>query len=220
MLTNELINHAIPQLQLQDSISRALQLIQEYRLTHLPVVSGNKYLGMIGEDDLFDAGQENSSIGILQDNFITMAVREEEHFLTSLNCCNLFETNIVPVINQQNELMGIITATDLLKALGSYSGSNEMGGIIVIEMDRSRFAISEISRIVESNDATILHLNTTFNAENSLLTVTLQLNKKEIATIVSSFERYESTIVNYFGDEKFENEIHSNYRHLMSYLDI
>jgi CBS domain-containing protein len=220
MLNNELINHAIPQLQLQDSISRALQLIQEYRLTHLPVVSGNKYLGMIGEDDLFDAGQENSSIGILQDNFITMAVREEEHFLTSLNCCNLFETNIVPVINQQNELMGIITATDLLKALGSYSGSNEMGGIIVIEMDRSRFAISEISRIVESNDATILHLNTTFNAENSLLTVTLQLNKKEIATIVSSFERYEYTIVYYFGDEKFENEIHSNYRHLMSYLDI
>jgi hypothetical protein len=116
--------------------------------------------------------------------------------------------------------MGIITATDLLKALGSYSGSNEMGGIIVIEMDRSRFAISEISRIVESNDATILHLNTTFNAENSLLTVTLQLNKKEIATIVSSFERYEYTIVYYFGDEKFENEIHSNYRHLMSYLDI
>jgi CBS domain-containing protein len=220
MLNNELINHAIPQLQLQDSISRALQLIQEYRLTHLPVVSGNKYLGMIGEDDLFDAGQENSSIGILQDNFITMAVREEEHFLTSLNCCNLFETNIVPVINQQNELMGIITATDLLKALGSYSGSNEMGGIIVIEMDRSRFAISEISRIVESNDATILHLNTTFNSENSLLTVTLQLNKKEIATIVSSFERYEYTIVHYFGDEKFENEIHSNYRHLMSYLDI
>ena len=220
MLNNELINHAIPQLQLQDSISRALQLIQEYRLTHLPVVSGNKYLGMIGEDDLFDAGQENSSIGILQDNFITMAARVEEHFLTSLNCCNLFETNIVPVINQQNELMGIITATDLLKALGSYSGSNEMGGIIVIEMDRSRFAISEISRIVESNDATILHLNTTFNAENSLLTVTLQLNKKEIATIVSSFERYEYTIVHYFGDEKFENEIHSNYRHLMSYLDI
>ena len=220
MLNNELINHAIPQLQLQDSISRALQLIQEYRLTHLPVVSGNKYLGMIGEDDLFDAGQENSSIGILQDNFITMAVREEEHFLTSLNCCNLFETNIVPVINQQNELMGIITATDLLKALGSYSGSNEMGGIIVIEMDRSRFAISEISRIVESNDATILHLNTTFQSENSLLTVTLHLNKKEIATIVAAFERYEYTIVHYFGDEKFENEIHSNYRHLMSYLDI
>ena len=47
-----------------------------------------------------------------------------------------------------------------------------------------------------------------------------ELNKKEIATIVSAFERYEYTIIHYFGDEKFENEIHSNYRHLMSYLDI
>jgi len=220
MLTNELINHAIPQLQLQDSISRALQLIQEYRLTHLPVVSGNRFLGMIAEDDLFDAVQENGNIGVLQDNFIAVAVREEEHFLTTLKCCNLFETNIVPVINQQNELMGVITASDLLKALGDYSGSNEIGGIIVLEMDRYRFSISEIGRIVESNDATILHLNTTFNSENSLITVTLQLNKKEIATIVSAFERYEYTIVHYFGDEKFENEIHSNYRHLMSYLDI
>jgi CBS domain-containing protein len=220
MLTNELINHAIPQLQLQDSISRALQLIQEYRLTHLPVVSGNRFLGMIAVDDLFDAVQENGNIGVLQDNFIAVAVREEEHFLTTLKCCNLFETNIVPVINQQNELMGVITASDLLKALGDYSGSNEIGGIIVLEMDRYRFSISEISRIVESNDATILHLNTTFNSENSLITVTLQLNKKEIATIVSAFERYEYTIVHYFGDEKFENEIHSNYRHLMSYLDI
>jgi CBS domain-containing protein len=220
MLTNELINHAIPQLQLQDSISRALQLIQEYRLTHLPVVSGNKFLGMIAEDDLFDAVQENGNIGVLQDNFIAVAVREKEHFLTALKCCNLFETNIVPVVNQQNELMGVITASDLLKALGDYSGSNEIGGIIVLEMDRYRFSISEISRIVESNDATILHLNTTFNSENSLITVTLQLNKKEIATIVSAFERYEFTIVHYFGDEKFENDIHSNYRHLMSYLDI
>jgi predicted transcriptional regulator len=175
---------------------------------------------MIAEDDLFDAVQENVNIGVLQDNFIAVAVREEEHFLTTLKCCNLFETNIVPVINQQNELMGVITASDLLKALGDYSGSNEIGGIIVLEMDRYRFSISEIGRIVESNDATILHLNTTFNSENSLITVTLQLNKKEIATIVSAFERYEYTIVHYFGDEKFENEIHSNYRHLMSYLDI
>ena len=220
MLTNELINHAIPQLQLQDSISRALQIIQEHQLSHLPVVSGNKYLGMIGEDDLLDAGQENGSIAILQENFIAVAVRDGEHFLNAVKCCNLFETTLVPVINHQNELLGVITATDLLKALGDYSGSNEMGGIIILEMDRSKFAISEISRIVESNDATILHLNTTFKSENSLLTVTLHLNKKEIATIVAAFERYEYTIVHYFGDEKFENEIHSNYRHLMSYLDI
>ena len=44
--------------------------------------------------------------------------------------------------------------------------------------------------------------------------------EKEIAAIVSTFERYEYDVIYYFGDEKFENEVHSNYRHLMNYLDI
>jgi len=220
MLTAELINNNIPRLQLQDSVSKALQLINDYRITHLPVVSEDKYLGMISEEDLLDVEEEKGTIEFLQDNFITAAVKENEHFLNAVKCSNQFETTIVPVTNEENELVGVITVTDLLKALGDFSGANEIGGIIVMEMERSQFSISEISRIVESNDATVLHLNTTVHAVTGLLTVSLHINKKEIAAIVSAFERYDYDIIYYFGDEKFENEIHSNYRHLMSYLDI
>lgn len=220
MLTAELINNNIPRLQLQDSVSKALQLINDYRVTHLPVVSEEKYLGMISEDDLLDVETEKGTIEFLQENFIGAFVKENEHFLNAVRCSNQFETSIVPVTNDQKELVGVITVNDLLKALGDFSGANEIGGIIVMEMERSQFAISEISRIVESNDATILHLNTTIQPDTGLLTVSLHLSKKEIAAIVSAFERYEYDIIYYFGDEKFENEIHSNYRHLMSYLDI
>jgi acetoin utilization protein AcuB len=220
MLTAELINNNIPRLQLQDSVSKALQLINDYRITHLPVVSEDKYLGIISEDDLLDVEAEKGTIEFLQDHFITAAVKENEHFLNAVKCSNQFETTIVPVINEEKGLVGVITVTDLLKALGDFSGANEIGGIIVMEMERSQFSISEISRIVESNDATVLHLNTTIHAITGLLTVSLHINKKEIAAIVSAFERYDYDIIYYFGDEKFENEIHSNYRHLMSYLDI
>lgn len=220
MLTAELINNNIPRLQLQDSVSKALQLINDYRVTHLPVVAEDKYLGLVSEDDLLDVDEEKGTIEFLQESFIVASVKENEHFLNAVNCSNQFETSVVPVTNEEKELVGVITVTDLLKALGDFSGANEIGGLIVMEMERSQFAISEISRIVESNDATILHLNTTVHAHTGLLTVSLHLNKKEIAAIVSAFERYEYDIIYYFGDEKFENEIHSNYRHLMSYLDI
>lgn len=220
MLTAELINNNIPRLQLQDSVSKALQLINDYRVTHLPVVAEDKYLGMISEDDLLDVEAEKGTIEFLQENFVPAFVKENEHFLNAVKCSNQFETTIVPVTNEERELVGVITVTDLLKALGDFSGANEIGGIIVMEMERSQFAISEISRIVESNDSTVLHLNTTVQPDTGLLTVSLHLNKKEIAAIVSAFERYDYDIIYYFGDEKFENEIHSNYRHLMSYLDI
>ena len=220
MLTAELINNNIPRLQLQDSISKALQLINDFRVTHLPVVADGKFLGLISEDDLLDVESEKGTIEFMQEHFIPAQVKENEHFLNAVKCSNQFETTVVPVINEEKDLVGVITVTDLLKALGDFSGANEIGGIIVMEMERIQFAISEISRIVESNDATILHLNTTVQPETGLLTVSLHLNKKEIAAIVSAFERYEYDIIYYFGDEKFENEIHSNYRHLMSYLDI
>ena len=220
MLTTELINNNIPQLKLQDSISKALQLINDYRVTHLPVVSEEKYLGLISEDDLMDAEDDRLTIQVLENSFVKAFVKENEHFLNAVNCSNRYETSVVPVINDDEELVGAITLTDLLKALGDFSGANEIGGIIVMEMERSQFAISEISRIVESNDATILHLNTTVQPQTGMLTVTLHLNKKEISTIVASFERYEYDVIYYFGDEKFENEIHINYRHLMNYLDI
>ncbi len=219
MLTIELINNNIPRLKLQDTAGKALQLINDFRVTHLPVVADDKYLGLISEEDLQDA-EGKMPIELMQENFINASVYENEHFLTAVTCSNQHDTTVVPVINEEMELVGVITSPDLLKALGNFAGTNEIGGIIVLEMERSQFAISEISRIVESNDATILHLNTTVHPETGMLTVTINANKKEIAAIVATFERYDYDVIYYFGNENFENEIHSNYRHLMNYLDI
>src|SRR3954451_5964308 len=121
MLTAELINNNIPRLQLQDSISKALQLTSDYRVTHLPVVSEEKYLGMISEDDLLDVEEEKATIEFLQPHFINAFVKENELFLNAVKCSNQFETTIEPVINDEKELVGVITVTDLLKALGDFS---------------------------------------------------------------------------------------------------
>lgn len=220
MLTVELINNNIPRLQLKDTVSKALRLISDFRVTHLPVVEDEKFLGLISEDDLLDQDQHKVPMELMQEFFIQASVHDNEHFLNAVTCSNQFDTTVVPVINEENDLVGVITTTDLLRTLGNFAGTNEIGGIVVLEMERSQFAISEISRIVESNDATILHLNTTVHAETGMLTVTLHINKKEIAAIVSTFERYDYDVIYYFGNEHFENEIHSNYRHLMNYLDI
>ena len=52
MLTIELIKPQYPRLQLKDSVSKALTLVDDFRLSHLPVVENDKYLGLISEEDL------------------------------------------------------------------------------------------------------------------------------------------------------------------------
>ena len=220
MLTVDIINQNIPRLQLQDSVGKARQLINDFKVTHLPVISEEKYLGLISEEDLLDAEDDKAPIELLQQNFSPVSVPDDVHFLNAVNKSIQADSNIIPVVNRGGLFVGVITASDLLKTMGNFAGADEIGGLIVLEMERTHFAISEISRIVESNDCTILHLNTTTNPVNGFLTVTIHLNKKEIATVVATFERYDYDVVYFFGLEHFENEIESNYRNLMNYLDI
>ena len=220
MLAVDLNTNLIPQLKLQDTVATALQLFSDFRVTHLPVVAEEKYLGLISEEDLLDAGSSKTTIELMQNDLIPASIFENEHFLKAVNVSNQYQTNVVPVINEEKELVGTITGQYLLQMLGNFSGAPEQGGIIVLEMEQNQFAISEISRIIESNEATILHLNTTLHPDTGMLTVTIHINKKELSTIIAAFERYEYDVIYYFGEEKFENEIHSNYRHLMNYLDI
>ena len=220
MLAHELTHNILPQLQLSDTVAKSLQLMNDYKITHLPVVSEEKYLGLISEDDLIDEENKKIAIEFFQNDFIPASVNFNNHFLNAVSVSNHYQTNVIPVVNEANELMGTIAGQELLAALGNFSGANETGAVVVLEMERSQFSISEISRIVESDGAVILHLNMTGKHDSTLLQVTIHLNKKEISTVIAAFERYEYSVSYYSGEELFENEIDNNYRHLMNYLDI
>ena len=220
MLTSQLINQNIPQLKLQDTVAKAKLLINDFKLTHLPVIAEKKYLGLISEEDLLDVDDDKATIEMIQQHLMLIYIQDDVHFLNAIGYCNQHETNVVPVIDKAAEFMGVITSDYLLKTIGDFSGANEIGGLIILEMERVHFSISEISRIVESNDCTILHLNTTTDPNTGLLTVTLHINKKEIASIVATFERYEYNVLHHFGVKIYEDKSDVNYRNLMNYLDL
>ena len=220
MFTKDIINNNIPRLQLTDTVSKALQLMTDFRLTCLPVVSEGKYLGLVSEDELLDVEDEKMHIDFLKKKLVNISVKDDEHFLNAVNMMNQHEAHVVPVVNDKNDYEGIITTPDLLKTVGEYCGANESGGIVVFERERIHFSISEISRIAESNDFTILHLNTTTQAETGLLMVTIHLNKRELSTLVATFERFDYRVIYFTGNKNQENEIETNYQHLMNYLDI
>ena len=220
MTTLQLIDNTIPQLQLEDTVKKALQLIADFKCTHLPVVEKDKLLGLISEDDLLDKNIEGARIELFQSDFVPAKVNGAHHFLTAVPVCNLYQTNVIPVVNESNELLGCIRNFGLIHALGNFCGANEFGGLVVLEMEPSRLAISEINSIVESDGATILHLNVSPISTGQLLQVTIQINKREISTIIASFERYEYSVVYYSGEELFENDLETNYKNLMTYLQI
>jgi acetoin utilization protein AcuB len=220
MTTLQLADNIFPSLHLQDTVNTALQLMHEFKTSHLPVVSEEKFLGLISDEDLIEEKNKNTTLEVFRTNLIPAAVNSNFHFLKASTIYNLYQTNLVPVIGDNTELLGTISSGALITALGNLCGSSEFGAIVVLEIERTRYAISEINSIVESDGAIIVHLNVSPVPVSDLLEITLQINKKEIATIIATFERYEYSVSYYSGEELFENEISTNYHNLMNYLGV
>ncbi|WP_315818765.1 CBS domain-containing protein [Paraflavitalea speifideaquila] len=198
---------------------QALELMAEFHVMQLAVVADDKYLGLVSEDDLMNV-DENLTLQSLEARFSKAAVRASTYFMEAIQAVNDHSLSIIPVVEPENVFAGVITATDLLKQLGKVTGANEPGGIIVLEMEQRSFSFSEVSKLVETNDAQITQLNTHWDAGTGSFFVVLKINKFEISDIIATFQRYEYQIKYYFGEEQYENELRSNYDHLMNYLSI
>jgi CBS domain-containing protein len=220
VLNKEIISASIPSLHLNDPVSQALDLMADFHVTHLPVVVEDKLAGLVSEDALLNVEDDSIRLAQLQGSFSRIAAHADAFFFEAVQMVNESALTVVPVITGESEYIGAITATDLLRQLGRTSGVNDTGGIIVLEMEKVSFSFSEISKLVETNDAQITQLNTYPDASSGNFYITLRINKLEISDIIATFQRYEYQVKYYFGEELYENELRSNYDHLMNYLNI
>lgn len=62
MLIADLITHDIPTLQGSDTVEQALLWMEEFKITHLPVLHHKKLTGLISETDLLDVPNPQSKI--------------------------------------------------------------------------------------------------------------------------------------------------------------
>ena len=220
MLTRDLLSQTLPVLRLHDKVFNALQLMNDSHVAHLPVEEEEKYAGLVSEEVLLQVPDDTIAIGEIRESFPMVSVREGDHFLKALQVAVENRLSVVPVVGENNELVGVVSYRELLKNASEFMNVKEPGGLIVLEMEGNNYSFSEISRLVETNDAQITQLNTSTDPSTGIMQVTIKLNKSEISDIIATFQRYEYNIKYYFGEELYENELRSNYDNLMNYLKL
>lgn len=220
MLTRDLESQSLPYLHLTDKVYQALQLMNDNHVTHLPVVEGDKFTGLISEDDLLMADNDHDELQTLSQSFSTASVKGHEHFLKAVQVATENGLTVVPVISEDGDIISTLAYNDLLRKAAEFLSVNEPGGLIVLEVDSNQYSFNEISKLVETNDAQITQLNTSNDPETGVMLVTIRINKPEVSDVVSTFQRYEYNVRYFFGEELYTNELKSNYDHLMHYLKI
>ena len=217
MLTKDIQSQSLPFLRLHDKVYQALLMMSENHVTHLPIMDGQKFAGIISENDLLQVENDKSELSQLHQSFGNASVQGHEHFLKAIHIAVENGLSVVPVV-EENELVGAVAYRDLLKLASEFMSLKEPGGLIVLETENNQYSFNEISKLVETNDAQITQLNTTTDPQTGFTQVTIKINKSEISDIVAAFQRYEYNVKYYFGEELYENELRINYDNLMNYL--
>ncbi|NSL89738.1 CBS domain-containing protein [Chitinophaga solisilvae] len=220
MIARELIS-TVPILQPSDAGTRALRLMNEYHLTQLPMVVDNKYAALVEEDQIMDLEDPEALLQSIQFNGAARpAIMEQAHLFEALKLFYEFKLSALPVVTKENEYLGIITKDNLLAALAQYNGAREAGGILALEMDPRDYSLSEIARIAESNDVTLLSVNTITDAATGKFEVLLKTNRQELHSLVATYERFNYTIKYIFSEEQEEDLLKKNYDLLMNYISM
>lgn len=220
MLAGEIITDEVPPLKVTDTGEKALRWMDEFKVSHLPVVNGTQYVGLISDSMILDMNEPQKPVGDFKQVFMNMAVQSDQHIYDVMKLIADYNLSTVPVLDRQGAYMGLTTVPFLMKLITNTASISETGGIIVLELNVNDYSLSEIAQIVESNDAKILSTYTTSASDSTKLEITLKVNRKDLGGILQTFSRYGYTVSASFQKGDHQDDLKDRYDSLMNFLKL
>jgi len=221
MIAEELINQMIPPLKLTDTAAYAIVWMEEFRTRELPVVSEGRFLGLIDEEQILELNDETKKISEFELSCAHCFVHESQYFYDILKLAVDNNVELVGVVNDEKEFVGIITIQDTITAFAQTTPVQAAGSVVVLSMDGADYSLAELGRLVEENNARILSSSIKVDpADKNKVKVTLKINLEDISSIIATFERFDYNIISRFQDAAVTENDRDRVDELLKYLDI
>jgi CBS domain-containing protein len=221
MLAKELMSDIIPALKTSDTGFQALSWMDIFRISHLPIVNNQEFLGLISDKDIYNMNMAEEPIGNHKLSLFSPFVYEDQHIFEVIEIISRLNLTAVPVINRNNIYLGLITINELIEKFARLPAVDHPGGILVLEINVSDYSLSQIAQIVESNDVKILSVYVSSREDTTKMDVILKLNQTDLSSTIQTFERYNYTIkASYLQDNESDNLIKNRYEMFMRFLNI
>jgi acetoin utilization protein AcuB len=152
----------------QDSFRHAMNLIRQRGIRHLPVVEGGRLVGIVTDRDIRQASPSSAT---------SLEIHELHYLLEKLKVCDVMTTNVVTVapgtpideaarlmlqhrigslpVLRGEDLVGIITETDMLQALVELMGIHAERTRLELVLEERAGAFVDICRIIQDQGGDI-----------------------------------------------------------------
>jgi len=147
----------VPPLMPYDTVEKAMNWMKEFHTTELPLVNGPLYKGLLAEEDLLDIEDVQQKLGDLELRLNRPYAHSTDHLYNIIKQITQQNVSLIPVLGENEAFEGVITLQSIVLNFSQISAVTNPGGIITLEMPGNDYSLTEVSRIVESNNAIILN---------------------------------------------------------------
>jgi acetoin utilization protein AcuB len=148
----------------EESAARAWGLCRERNIRHLPVVEGGRLVGIVSDRDLRDLSpprattDEENTLGWVQIRDMMSTRVITSHPLDTIEHAAkvIYENrfNCLPVVADE-ELVGIITSSDLVRTLVELTGAHGEGSWVEVEVPNEPGQLASITEVIRDRHVNI-----------------------------------------------------------------
>lgn len=153
----------------ETSLLDALEIMGKNHFHRLPVVENGKLIGLVTEGLVDEtSGRDKTSLSIYELNYLLSRTTAADIMITDVKTVSpdawieeasqlMLDSaiNALPVVNEENEVMGLITEKDLFRAYLDVMGYKRRGTRFVIKMDDKPGEFARLCGLFAKEDANI-----------------------------------------------------------------
>jgi CBS domain-containing protein len=202
----------------REKITEVQDFFADVSFSHFPILNDGVFIGNISADDI-DTFDTDKTINDYRYTLEAFFARENMIWLDVLEVFAKNHTNIVPVLNEENNYSGYYELEDIVKFFHETPFLKEPGGIIVVQKNIIDYSMSQIAQIVESNNGKLLGMFVSeANTENIQITIKITLGAMN--DIIQTFRRYNYEIISEHHEDNYLNNLKERSEYLDKYLNI
>ena len=177
MLIRNFMTKDVITIDAEESMPKAIQLLKQYKINMMPVTNQGRLVGVITDRDLKQASPSEAT---------DLATHELKYLLNKIKIKDIMTKKVItipsdftieeaaeilmnedisgaPVVNDRGDIEGIITSTDLYKALISLSGLGRKGIQFAFQIEDRPGSIKELTDIIRAAGGRIASIMSSYD---------------------------------------------------------
>ncbi|HAF77698.1 MAG: CBS domain-containing protein [Maribacter dokdonensis] len=208
----------LPVFDIKDTSEKILEFFQDTTYSHIAILEDGRFLGLFSEIDA-DGLLPDSKIEDFRYELQSFFARRETNWLDVLEVFARNEANLLPILNEKEEVVGYYCLTDIVAEFIDTPFFTDPGSILVVATGIKDYSFSEIAQIVESNNAKLIGGFIT-DTQNDIVQVTLKITANNYNKVVQTFRRYNYHILFGNSDDEFLEDLKKRSDYLDKYLNV